>query len=150
MANRIQRSDQRSPMRRTMVRYGEYLYEHTDLSKKPEDKDYGWKRVSLLGEEDKQNMVIMDHNGWEPVPADRHPELAGRKATAGQQIVLGGLMLCEIDKQDAEYAEQEMKDRAVMQVANQARKLKIENQIGARMSFKHSASSATEQYGDLE
>lgn len=149
MAERIQRSEQRSPMRRKMIRSGEFMYDAVDLTKKPADMEYAWKRVTIMGEEDKQNVVIMDHNGWEPVPADRHPELAGRKAVAGQQIVLGGLMLCELPKEYTDEAEQDMKDRAIHQVASQARKLKLENQIGSKMSLKRTYVDETAQYEEL-
>jgi hypothetical protein len=41
----------------------------------PDGWSYEWKRHTLLGKEDPAYQVQLAHSGWEPVPADRHPEM---------------------------------------------------------------------------
>jgi len=41
----------------------------------PDGWDYQWKRKELLGKPDPHYAVELRRNGWEAVPADRHPEL---------------------------------------------------------------------------
>jgi len=41
----------------------------------PDGWDYEWKRKLLLGQEDPAYQVQLARNGWEAVPADRHPEM---------------------------------------------------------------------------
>lgn len=42
---------------------------------------------------------MAEMNGWTPVPANRHPELAGRNAKETEAIVRGGQMLMEQPKE---------------------------------------------------
>lgn len=96
------RGTQRTPMRRRTIVTGTNRFE-VDLTKKPKDMHYKWLRVSLAGMEDPENQTIAELNGWSPVPADRHPELAGLSAKKGQAIVRGGQMLVELP---IEYAKE--------------------------------------------
>ena len=41
----------------------------------PEGWNYEWKRRLLMGAEDPAYQVQLARNGWEPVPASRHPEM---------------------------------------------------------------------------
>jgi hypothetical protein len=41
----------------------------------PEGWSYEWKRDTLLGKEDPAYKVQLARAGWEPVPANRHPEM---------------------------------------------------------------------------
>jgi len=41
----------------------------------PDGWDYEWKRKLLLGSEDPAYQVQVARKGWEPVPANRHPEM---------------------------------------------------------------------------
>lgn len=90
---RPQRSDQRVPQRIT-IRTGANRFDF-DHSLIPEGMTYEFKRLSIFGKEDDEHQINLEHNGWTPVPADRHPELMGRRAVAGGTIVRGGLMLME-------------------------------------------------------
>ena len=76
-----------------------------DLSRKPDGYAYAWRRVSLAGQEDTRRQIVSETNGWEPVPASRHPELMGTRS-GDEPIILGGQMLMEIPQE----WEQEMRD----------------------------------------
>lgn len=74
-----------------------------DMSKIPEGMSYKWLRITCMGQEDKEGMITAEMNGWSPVPAVRHPELAGPKPDKEATIIRGGLMLVE---QPTEYMEE--------------------------------------------
>ncbi|HWG71255.1 MAG TPA: hypothetical protein VN692_17695 [Steroidobacteraceae bacterium] len=95
------RAEQRTPQRR-MIFTGTNRFD-VDMSKKPAGSAYKWLRSTIGGQEDPENLVMAEMNGWTPVPAERHPELAGLSAKKGSAIVRGGLMLVE---QPAEYAKE--------------------------------------------
>jgi len=42
----------------------------------PDDMEYAWGTYSLLGVPRPSRMMELRQKGWEPVPADRHPDLA--------------------------------------------------------------------------
>jgi hypothetical protein len=46
-----------------------------DRSIIPDGWDYAWKRLTVYGQEDPAYQVQLSRNGWEPVPAKRHPEM---------------------------------------------------------------------------
>ena len=95
------RPTQRPPQRR-MVYTAENRFKY-DESRVPPGMTYQWKRISLAGQEDTENLVMMEMNGWEPVPGSRHPELMGQKATADTRIIRGGQMLVQ---QPTEWAQE--------------------------------------------
>lgn len=100
------RAELRAPQR--IIRHAGNRFD-VDLSKVPSGMVYAWRRKTVGGLDDKENMINCDLNGWRPVPADRHPELAGPSARAGEEIVRGGLLLME---QPAEWqAESREMDR---------------------------------------
>lgn len=114
-----QRSEQRTPPRpRQLIRTAENRYS-VDKSKQPPNTDYQWKRVSIWGKPDEEHQINMAANGWTPVPADRHPELAGLKATKDQFIVRGGQMLMERGKELTQQARLDDKARADEQIKTQ-------------------------------
>lgn len=88
-----QRPPQRPPQRR-VIYTGTNRFDF-DKSRVPEGMTYGWKRISVAGGEDTEHKILCEMNGWTPVPANRHPELAGRNPTDAP-IVRGGLMLMEL------------------------------------------------------
>lgn len=96
------RAAQRPPMRRRVIFNNTNRFE-VDLTKKPKHMAYKWLRVTLGGMEDPENQTIAELNGWTPVPADRHPELAGMSAKKDQAIIRGGQMLVELP---IEYAKE--------------------------------------------
>ncbi len=91
------RPPQRAPQRRVIYN-GTNRFDF-DKTRIPPELAYGWKRIALAGQEDSENMVMAEMNGWEPVPANRHPELAGLRATASDVIVRGGQMLMQQPKE---------------------------------------------------
>lgn len=96
------REPQRLQQRGRRVIYdGTNRYEF-DKTKIPPGMEYGWKRKTIAGMEDTENMVMCEMNGWVPVPASRHPELMGKNATEQQAIVRGGLQLMEQPKEFAQ------------------------------------------------
>lgn len=89
-ATRTRSSRKRRGFRRT----GEQRY-HVDTASIPKGMDYQWKRLSYLGKEDRENQIDTYENGFTPVPAQRHPELAGLDGAADGHIVREGLILVE-------------------------------------------------------
>ncbi len=77
-----------------------------DMSLKPEGYSYAWRRVTLCGQDDVRRQVVSETNGWTPVPASRHKELMGSRASDQDPIILGGQMLMEIPTE----WEKEMRD----------------------------------------
>ena len=60
----------------------------------PDGWCYEWKRASILGFADENHIrTLMRDGGWEPVPADRHPELP--RGHKGNVIELKGAILME-------------------------------------------------------
>lgn len=73
---------------------------HIPLDKIPHDKRYFWARETIHNEPDESNMEMMLMKGWQPVPADRHPELIspllpGREHEKPKYIRRGGQILME-------------------------------------------------------
>lgn len=60
----------------------------------PDGWTYEWKRKLVLGAEDPSYEVALARRGWQPVPANRHPEMmpAGYR---GVEIIRDGLILME-------------------------------------------------------
>lgn len=54
---------------------------------------FRWVSTHVLGDHDPANVSNRFRDGWEPVKASDHPELAVA-ATASGNIEIGGLMLC--------------------------------------------------------
>ncbi len=106
------RAIQRPPQRRVIFNSANKF--DFDKSKIPSHMSYVWRRVTLAGQEDKENLVMAEMNGWTPVPANRHPELAGRNAKETEAIVRGGQMLME---QPKEY-EKESRDMENFEAKN--------------------------------
>ncbi len=80
----------------------------------PEDMEYRWATVTILGEPRPGRMIGLRRVGWEPVPAERHPELVFTDASKGSiasaaHIERTGLVLVERPR---EYGELEEKLRA--------------------------------------
>ena len=72
----------------------------------PDDKEYGWIRVSTLGEADEGNMVEKSRLGWVAVPSSRHANVGSNTSIFGERevsdrkthIEYRGLVLCERSK----------------------------------------------------
>lgn len=133
-ARPIQRSEQRV-RQRVVIRTGAQRFEF-DESLKPDGMTYEWKRKTMFGQEDNENMVNLEQNGWETVPADRHPELAGRRALAGGEIVRGGLVLMERPEDITEESRELDTFAARNQVAAQVQRLGLEGKRAAGKGIK--------------
>lgn len=71
---------------------------------------FRWIRTSLMGQADPTNSSAKFREGWEPVKAADHPELAMQANSSGN-IENGGLLLCKapsemMDQRKAYYANQ--------------------------------------------
>lgn len=95
-----QRTEQR--LSRPKMRSSRY---DIDPKKIPDGVAYEWKRVSTLGQVDRQHQIDMGKFHWTAVPAHRHPELATDATDGG--IINGGLMLMERPAYLTEEARQE-------------------------------------------
>lgn len=129
-----QRSEQRVHQRITL-RTGSNRFEF-DRDLIPHGMTYEWKRASVFGQEDQENLINCEQNGWLPVPAERHPELSGRRAVAGTEIKRGGLMLMERPDEITEEAREMDTFAARHQVAAQVQRLGLEGKRAAGKGIK--------------
>jgi hypothetical protein len=60
----------------------------------PDGWTYNWKRISVFEWEDKNNLINVRRDGWDPVPSSRHPEMMPKGDTSGY-IIRDGMMLME-------------------------------------------------------
>lgn len=88
----------------------------------PEPKDglhYRWIRTSLLGQTDNPNVSARFREGYEPVRAADHPEmqlLPDLDSRFPDNIEIGGLMLCAIDKDIVDDREQKLREDSQKQM----------------------------------
>lgn len=123
--NNRQRSEQRSlqrPPPTIHIRTALNRYD-LDLLTKPEGMSYEWKRMAMFQAEDTEHQIMTEMNGWTAVPAERHPELLGRRAVAGGHIVLGGLMLCERPQEITDYSRDMDQFQAAHVMASQMQRI---------------------------
>jgi hypothetical protein len=67
---------------------------HINAESIPPGWTYEWKRSATANKEDVPYEIELRRNGWEPVPASRHPELMP-KGTSENTIIRGGQILME-------------------------------------------------------
>lgn len=81
----------------------------------PDGWSYEWKTKTVLGAEDPAHQVKLARDGWEAVPASRHPEMmpAGYK---GLEITRKGMVLMERPSEITEEVRQIELRRARLQV----------------------------------
>lgn len=81
----------------------------------PDGWTYEWKTKTILGAEDPAHQVKLARDGWEHVPASRHPEMmpAGYK---GVEITRKGMVLMERPSEITEEVRQLDLRRARLQV----------------------------------
>lgn len=91
------------PLQRRVIYTGANRFDF-DKTKIPPDMEYGWKVQRVGGLEATEQQILTEQNGWEPVPAERHPELAGSRAAPGSPIIRGDQMLMQIPKEWAQEA----------------------------------------------
>jgi hypothetical protein len=64
----------------------------------PEGWTYEWKRHSIVNQEDRTHMSSLRHKGWDPVPANRHPEMMPENS-GSEPIMRKGMILMERPKE---------------------------------------------------
>ena len=86
-----------------------------EQEKIPDDWTYEWKRFTVLNQEDPSYQVQLRRQGWEPVPAARHPEMmpVGSKDPT---VIRKGMILMERPTAITEELRQIDKKRARDQV----------------------------------
>lgn len=120
------RSEQRTSTRRRKEGRDDPFY--IDPSLVPDGMTYEWKRESVYGQEDEDNMVnVQEYGGWTNVPASRpgHGRLGQKKYRDGGRIGKGGLVLMERPKELTEEAREEDYTQATGQVQTQMQRLSL-------------------------
>jgi len=90
---------------------------YIDPASIPEGWCYQWCTHTIYGQENPTYQVQLAREGWEPVPASRHPEMMPLGSTS-QTIIRDGMMLMQIPKEIvderrmAEYRKARMQVRA--------------------------------------
>lgn len=116
-----------------------------DESRKPAGFQYQWVAVTVAGQETR-NSIVAEMNGWKPVPAERHPELAGPRATAGGEIVVGGQRLMEIPMQYYQEDKEAEEFSARYAVESQVQRLGMASKKdGVKQPFKRSMDPIQEE-----
>lgn len=95
-----------------------------DHAKVPRGMVMEWKRVALLGQEDRRNQVISNQFHWKPVPHDMQPDILGFLGRDGAPIVVDGLMLMMRPEYLCEEAHNEREDEANYVISQQLQALK--------------------------
>ena len=91
---------------------------------KEDGYSYRWVRTSTLGQADNTNVSAKFREGWEPVPADDHPELMVQSDIDSRfegNVEVGGLLLCKNSKENVEDRKEyfaEMNRRQIESVDN--------------------------------
>ena len=81
----------------------------------PDGWTYEWKTKTILGAEDPAHQVKLARDGWEAVPANRHPEMMPSGYT-GVEITRKGMVLMERPTEITEEVRQLELRRARLQV----------------------------------
>lgn len=88
----------------------------------PPGLSYEWKRVSNVGQEDPFYIAGMREQGWEPVPASRHPTWVP-PGYDKPHIIKGGLMLMDRPKELTQEARDENEMLAKKQIREAEQRL---------------------------
>lgn len=88
---------------------------YVDRTSIPDGWEYEWKRLEVLGKEDPAYQVSLARKGWDPVPADRHPEMMPKEAK-DKIVTRKGMILMERPKELSDEAREIEKKRARDQV----------------------------------
>lgn len=146
-ARMAQRSEQRLPQqvegwraRRSIEEIEETGRYTIDPSMIPDGMNYQWKRLSVLGQEDREHQVQCARDGaWDAVPANRHPEIMGKYLEAenpNQAIVIGGQILMERPMVYSLEAREEEDRKAKGRVSDQFASLGLTEERGGAPRMK--------------
>ena len=87
---------------------------------KPQDGySFHWVRTSYFGASDNKNVSARLREGWEPVKAADHPELAmrsDRNSGFPDGVEVGGLLLCKTSSEVVNQRNRYYQNRAAMQM----------------------------------
>lgn len=78
-------------------------------------------RVSTLAEPDVSNVNVRTREGWEPVAGAEQPSISAhgdKRSGYPDNIVIGGLMLCQMPEEDAEDRRRYFANKSNQQVAS--------------------------------
>lgn len=95
---------------------------YIDTREIPDGWTYEWKRRTIAGQEDPAYQVSLARMGWEPVPAERHPNMMpinGQYTTIERK----GMMLMERPMELSEEARSIELKKARQQIANKKSQL---------------------------
>jgi hypothetical protein len=76
---------------------------------------YRWIATHIMGEADARNVSMKLREGWVPVKAEDHPELALFAGKSGN-VEIGGLMLCKISTEVARARDEYYQSQAQRQM----------------------------------
>ena len=76
---------------------------------------YRWVATHIQGEADARNVSMKLREGWVPVKAEDHPELAMFAGKSGN-VEIGGLMLCKISTEVAKARDEYYQNQAQRQM----------------------------------
>ena len=92
---------------------------YIDPSLSPDGGTYEWKMRTVLGKEDPGYDIALRRKGWEPVDAERHPEMMPRNS-AEREITRKGMVLMERPKELTDEVNDISRKNARNQVASRA------------------------------
>lgn len=85
---------------------------HIPVEDIPQGTSYQWNNYTVFGQEQHAYSAFMQMQGWEPVPASRHPHLVPKDTPPNAPIIIDGQMLVE--------RPQELTDEALTEEYNKA------------------------------
>lgn len=143
MALNIQRTPQRGRQRDRIITTGNKF--DFDESKIPPGMKYQWIRATIGGQEDPENLIMAEQNGWTPVPAARHRELSGSRAAEDAEIRRGGLILMEQPQEWYEESQELDRFAATHAVESQIARLGLQaRRDGVKKPFSRSKEVITD------
>jgi len=107
---------------------------HVPANEIPRGWDYQWNTVTVTGQEMREEQMVMQQNGWRPVPASRH---AGRWTPPEYKgaIIVKGLRLEERPTELGDEARAEDVAHAKAQVRDQTDVLKLSKKMPEGMAI---------------
>lgn len=106
-----------------MIDEGEDIF-YFDPENQPDGWSYEWKRKTVYGEENPQYQVQLEQNGWQPVPAARHPEMMPSTGGPYHTIERNGQILMERPRVITDFVRDKDSKRARAQVAVKEQQLR--------------------------
>jgi hypothetical protein len=120
----IRSADLTQPVRRRRYTSGEMPNEfHIPEDQIPDGISYQWNNHTVFGMNNPSADAHMAMQGWQPVPASRHPHLVQQGADPTGPILVKGQILMERPMELTQEALQEDYDRAMGEVAAKERQL---------------------------